>query len=86
MDSLQLAINTLPMDERTDGYKDGLAILRDHATNYGEDGPQKLALLWWEWDPQHWTDLRVGVSMNFMEAPLAELVANLILVKVLVSY
>ena len=51
MDLLQQAINTLHLDKQTDRYKDSLDILHDHATNYGDDGPQKLALLWCKWDP-----------------------------------
>jgi hypothetical protein len=55
---------------------DGLADLDHHRTNYGPDGPTFLVVLWWEWPPEHWTELREGASMNFMKAPVPGLVPN----------
>ena len=81
MASLQCAVATLDKEEQVEAYMDGLEILHHHSTNYGDSGPQKLALLWWEWDCLHWDVLQKGVSMNFMEEPLAELVKNQDMVK-----
>lgn len=55
---------------------DGLADLDHHRTNYGPDGPKFLVVLWWEWPPEHWTELREGASMNFMRPPVPGLVPN----------
>ena len=55
---------------------EGLGILAAHRSNYGVEGPVHLTVLWWEWPPLHWLELREGVSMNFMEAPTPGLVPN----------
>lgn len=31
-----------------------------HSRNYGPEGPKDLAILWWEWPREHWTELREG--------------------------
>ncbi len=55
---------------------EGLETLKHHRMNYGIDGPQALVVLWWEWPPEHWRELRVGSSMNFLALPPPILVAN----------
>ena len=52
-------------------YKDGLAALDVHRTNYTMEGPaaSTLQILWWEFPPEHWTDLREGSRMNFSSPP-----------------
>ena len=54
----------------------GLDILSAHRLNYGSDGPSHLVVLWWEWPPLHWDDLRTGSTMNFMETPTPGVVPN----------
>ena len=51
--------------------RDGLAKLDIHRLNYTDDGPapQQLQLLWWEFKPEHWEDIRLGGSMNFLTPP-----------------
>jgi len=56
--------------------EEGEHLLSHHRTNYGEDGPQYLGLLWWEWPERHWQELREGTSMNFMQNPPPGLVLN----------
>ena len=61
--SLKVATATLP-----DGdfwYEEGLQRVATQAGNVGPKGLQGLAILWWEWDQEHWKDLRLGVSLNF---------------------
>jgi hypothetical protein len=55
---------------------EGLETLKYHRMNYGIDGPQRLVVLWWEWPPEHWLELREGSSMNFLAVPPPILVAN----------
>jgi hypothetical protein len=55
---------------------DGEASLASHRLNYGPDGAKHLVVLWWNWPPEHWGELRDGASMNFLEEPPAGLVAN----------
>jgi hypothetical protein len=47
---------------------EGEVLLESHRSNYGPDGPQNIAVLWWEWPPLHWEDLRLGASMIFVKA------------------
>lgn len=55
---------------------DGLEALRRHRTNYGEEGPQHLQILWWEFPSEHWTELRDGCPMNFLTEPEAKITPN----------
>lgn len=57
--------------------RDGEEALLRHALNYGDNGPTALTILWWEWDPIHWEELRTGASMNFITLPSPGLVPNL---------
>ena len=57
-------------------FQDGLTTLDVHRRNYGVDGAQQLQLLWWEFPPEHWHDLRNGCSMNFLEPPKAGIFLN----------
>jgi hypothetical protein len=54
----------------------GKLALAAHRNNYGPDGPKKLVILWWNWPPEHWSELRDGASMNFLEDPSPGLVDN----------
>jgi hypothetical protein len=54
----------------------GLAALEVHRQNYGTKGPQKLQILWWEFPPERWRELREGCSMNFLRAPPAGVTPN----------
>ena len=65
---LKSAIRELNLNY-TSTMKQGLDILEAHRTNYGMEGPKHLVILWWEWPKEHWNDLRLGVSMNFMAVP-----------------
>ena len=49
--------------------EEGKEILSWHRSNYGQEGPQRLTILWWEWPKIHWKALREGSSMNFMLEP-----------------
>ena len=57
-------------------FEEGLQLLAHHRKNYGPEGPKFLVVLWWEWPPLHWEELRSGGSMNFMEAPEPGLLPN----------
>jgi len=64
---------------RTDAdalFQEGVQILAAHRKNYGPAGPQYLEVLWWEWPPLHWEELREGGSMNFMAEPREGLLPN----------
>jgi hypothetical protein len=56
---------------------DGESALVKHQENYRVNGPKHLVILWWNWPPEHWEELRDGASMNFLKAPPAGLVKNL---------
>ena len=62
----------------TDLYNDGLERLRTHRSNYDKDGPNPsyLQLLWWEFPPEHWVELRDGFRMNFLTTPKTKLMPN----------
>jgi hypothetical protein len=47
--------------------RDGLKILRIHWGNYTKAHPlpRHLQLIWWEFSPTHWADLKDGSSPNF---------------------
>jgi hypothetical protein len=56
----------------------GLQDLRRHRSNYNEEGPKPthLQLLWWEFPPESWDELREGCSMNFIHTPAAGTTPN----------
>lgn len=56
--------------------KEGLEALERHRENYGPEGPKHLQLLWWEFPPEHWEELRDGCPMNFLTEPSGDLVMN----------
>jgi hypothetical protein len=48
----------------------GLRALDTHRANYKGDGTIKqLQILWWEFPPEHWEELRCGCPMNFLSEP-----------------
>jgi hypothetical protein len=56
----------------------GLAALDTHRLNYATSGSiHKLQLLWWEFPPEHWEELRNGCAMNFLTEPTAGVKGNL---------
>ena len=59
-------------------FKDGLQRLERHRHNYDESGPNPtfLQLLWWEFPPEHWDELRDGFRMNFLKTPPTRLTPN----------
>jgi hypothetical protein len=57
-------------------YQEGLAALDCHRSNYTDEGPKFLQLLWWEFPKEHWDALRLGSSMNFLIQPSGELILN----------
>jgi hypothetical protein len=52
-------------------YANGMNDLTAHRSNYNAYGatPTTLRVLWWQFPPEHWHDLREGSSMNFLQAP-----------------
>lgn len=52
-------------------YEKGIRDLEVHRTNYDDEGPRPstLQLLWWEFPPEHWQELRHGSPMNFLSPP-----------------
>lgn len=55
---------------------DGLDALEVHRTNYTEEGPKFLQVLWWEFPALHQEAVRIGSSMRFLIDPGEELVPN----------
>jgi hypothetical protein len=53
-------------------FAECLDILRIHRGNYNQDGPDphQLQLIWWEFPPEHWLELREGCRMNFVSSPV----------------
>jgi hypothetical protein len=53
-------------------FQDGLEKMKQHRSNYDEDGPNPthLQLLWWEFPKERWDELREGCSMNFLQEPV----------------
>jgi hypothetical protein len=51
--------------------EEGMKMLRRHRTNYTAEGtnPTHLQLMWWEFPPESWNELREGCSMNFLKPP-----------------
>jgi hypothetical protein len=74
LDSLKKAIDGLLDAKRL--FEEGVQALARHCTNYTDDGPKCLQLLWWEFPVEHWADLRGGSSMNFLIEPTGEFVLN----------
>jgi hypothetical protein len=73
--NLKVAVRGLP-DEQEQWTK-GLEALKIHRKNYeGEGSIHKLQLLWWEFPPEHWEDLRNGCAMNFLSEPTAGVKEN----------
>jgi len=56
--------------------RDGLEALEIHRTNYTEEGPKYLQLLWWEFPEKHREEVRLGSSMRFLIDPGKELVPH----------
>jgi hypothetical protein len=73
--SLKVAIHGLADAEEQ--WAKGLAALDVHRLNYAEAGSiHQLQLLWWEFPPEHWEELRNGCAMNFLTEPTAGLTDN----------
>lgn len=72
--NLEAAIAGHPESKRL--RLEGLEALRVHRDNYGPDGPQQLQLLWWEFPPEHWKDVRDGCDLNFLQTPPTHLEEN----------
>jgi hypothetical protein len=49
----------------------GLLALKHHRSNYTatHPNPMYLQILWWEFPPEHWDNLRDGSPMNFLHEP-----------------
>jgi hypothetical protein len=75
LQNLKFAIQDHPRKDEL--WSEGLEILKRHRSNYGEDGPQTLQLIWWEFPPGIWEAIRYGSSMNFLIAPDGHLEPNL---------
>lgn len=74
--NLMIAANTY-----NDSYhklRQGIQMLNVHRRNYTptHPDPKELQILWWEFPPEHWNDLREGSSMNFLAPPPAGLTPN----------
>ena len=56
----------------------GLRDLDIHRGNYDRHGPKPthLKVLWWEFPPEHWDDLREGCPMNFLVTPMHKIEPN----------
>jgi hypothetical protein len=67
VESLKKAIQGLPDPKIL--REEGLRALDQHRTNYSNDGPKCMQLLWWEFPAEHWKDIREGSSMNFLIKP-----------------
>jgi hypothetical protein len=74
VDSLRTAVATL--EDPKYWFREGLECLRRHRLNYGEEGPQRLQLLWWEFPPEHWKALREGCRLGFLIRPQGEVMSN----------
>ena len=71
---LKAAIEGHP--ERDKLFQDGLEALEFHRTNYTDEGPKYLQLLWWEFPEEHQEAVRLGSSMCFLVDPGTEIVPN----------
>jgi hypothetical protein len=74
--NLRKACSKYPVEERVELMQQGKNDLERHRNNYGPDGPTHLQLLWWEFPPEHWDDIRVGCSMNFLKEVERKLTPN----------
>ena len=74
--NLRAACADLP--DPSAAYDEGISMLNRHRLNYDSDGPcpQWLQLLWWEFPPEHWTQLREGCKQNFLAPPLLGITPN----------
>ena len=72
--SLGLAVADLEDSGRL--FTEGLRALEIHRGNYTDQGIKYLQLLWWEFPPEHWENLRLGSSMNFLITLGGELELN----------
>jgi hypothetical protein len=59
-------------------FQDGIRRLALHRANYDDEGPAPtwLQLLWWEFPPEHWDDLRLGARQNFLVPPEPQIHPN----------
>ena len=59
-------------------FIDGLQRLEHHRNNWTPEGPEpkRLQLLWWEFPPEHWEELRLGAQQNFLQAPEPQIRPN----------
>jgi len=74
--NLDKALNGHPEAEQM--RIEGLEALRIHRLNYDASGPdlKRLQLLWWEFPPEHWTEVREGGKMNFLQPPTPQIHQN----------
>ena len=74
--NLRLACQPLP--DPAAAYDTGISILNRHRLNYDSSGPcpKWLQLLWWEFPPEHWDQLREGCKQNFLIPPPEGLTPN----------
>jgi hypothetical protein len=64
------------LPDRVRHFTEGVESLEIHRNNYGTEGAQQLRVLWWEFPPERWLELRTGCSMNFLETPADGLTPN----------
>ena len=59
-------------------FKQGLEILKIHRGNYTptHPDPKQLQVVWWEFPPGHWIDLKEGSSMNFLKELIHHILPN----------
>ena len=57
-------------------HSEGLQGLEVHRANFELGELKRLQLLWWEFPPEHWTELHDGQSMNFLSTPTKGLTPN----------
>ena len=74
--NLEAAIQGLPDRERL--YQEGLTALEHHRKKFeSPDGNiVRLQILWWEFPPEHWKELREGCPMNFLSEPTGGVTPN----------
>ena len=58
-------------DREQELFEQGLVFLDTHRNNYDTEGAdvKRLQLLWWEFPPEHWDELRDGCDMGFLSSP-----------------